>query len=217
MLLPAKTDELSNLDNVFLVRTVVGVVLVVAATIAAAFNTFGWRWGADLSKALPDGEDGRPVELCCVVIAWCITSLVSALASLTIGLASGEILTANWSSITVGDGISIRTSLIAFAGGISVHTISGIAWRKANFTTDNLGINAFTFGTPILSLTWLFLFSQADVARLDFLIIGTATIIIANLLINFEAEIRWGFKAADLGGWEFVGRLYISGTERLKA
>ena len=32
----------------------------------------------------------------------------------------------------------------------------------------------------------------------DYLIIGTAALITANLLIGFEAEIRWGFKSLIL-------------------
>ena len=52
---------------------------------------------------------------------------------------------------------------------------------------------------------WLGLFSHIGVARVDYLVIGAAAIIVSNLLINFEAEIRWGFKALILA-------LLISGT-----
>ena len=72
-----------------------------------------------------------------------------------------------------------------------------IAWRKANIYTTNLGINALAYATPVLSLIWLFSLGQANVTRVDYLVIGAAAIITANLLINFEAEIRYVRGKAD--------------------
>ena len=44
----------------------------------------------------------------------------------------------------------------------------------------------------------LFIFNQADINRVDYLILGATAIIVANLLINFEAEVRWSFEALIL-------------------
>ena len=93
--------------------------------------------------------------------------------------------------------MAVGALVIVVAGGIPI-AFAWIAWRKANITTDNLGINALGFVTPIMSLFWLFWIAQARVARWDYLVIGTAAVITANLLISFDAEIRWGFKALIL-------------------
>lgn len=75
--------------------------------------------------------------------------------------------------------------------------------------THNLGINAISHGTPIFSLAWLFLFAQVDVTRVDYLLIGAAAIITANLLINFEAEIEFGFKALIMSLWACGAVVYL--------
>jgi len=62
---------------------------------------------------------------------------------------------------------------------------------------------------PVVSLVWLALFLGLNVARVDFLIIGAAAIIIANLLINFEAEVRFGFKALILAVWGCGAFVYL--------
>ena len=75
--------------------------------------------------------------------------------------------------------------------------------------SDSLGVNAIYYFTPCFTLLWLFLIgltlnlfggwqpkvSGINVTYIDLLIIGTTLIISSNLLINFNAEIRLGFKA----------------------
>ena len=99
--------------------------------------------------------------------------------------------------------------MTAVVGGVFAHALANIARRTANLMTDNLGINAFSYATPIFSLMWLPLFSQVDVARVDYLIIGSAAIIATNLLINFEAEVRFGFKALILALWACGTFVYL--------
>ena len=59
------------------------------------------------------------------------------------------------------------------------------------------------YAVPMFSLFWLALFSLTGVARPDYLVIGTTLIIIANLLINVDLEVRWrvrwAFKALLIG------------------
>ena len=68
--------------------------------------------------------------------------------------------------------------------------LAGTLVRKANLTTTNLGINAIAYGAPVLSLLWLYWIANTQVARWDYLILGAAVIIAANLLISFESEVR---------------------------
>ena len=135
-----------------------------------------------------DGE----LDLFFVIVAFAIASAVSFPVHVVAGFLVGEVI----------DG---RGLVIGVIGGGFVQVFSSIFYRKAVLSTDNLGINAMGYAIPILSLMWLGLFSQIGVARVDYLIIGAAAIIVSNLLINFEAEIRWSFKALILG-------LLVSGT-----
>ena len=56
---------------------------------------------------------------------------------------------------------------------------------------------------------WLYVSSEAHVPRSDLLIIGAAAIITANLLINFEAEIGFGFKSLILALWACGAVVYL--------
>ncbi len=96
---------------------------------------------------------------------------------------------------------------VGFAG--TIYTAASISWRNANIITSNLGINAIGYSTPALTLLWLFLFWNIEVERPGLLIIGTAAIVTANLLINFEAEIRFGFKALILSLWGCGAFVYL--------
>ena len=75
--------------------------------------------------------------------------------------------------------------------------------------TENLGINALLYGVPILSVFWLWLFSDIDLIRADYFIIGAVGIVCGNLLINFEAEIRRGFKALVIALWACGAFVYL--------
>ena len=79
-------------------------------------------------------------------------------------------------------------------------------WRKANMADDDISFNALGYAIPILSLLFLFFFERADITRVDYLILGATAIIVANLLIDFEAEVRWSFEALilALGGCGMV-------------
>ena len=87
---------------------------------------------------------------------------------------------------------------LAFVAGLVVDTTVGLMWRKANMSDDDISFNALGYAIPILALVALFLFNQADISRVDYLILGATAIIVANMLINFEAEVRWNFEALIL-------------------
>ena len=186
------------LDLSFLWRSLIGVTLVVAAIVAVALSVFGLRWGADLSEELSRGSDPRALELYCVVIALFVVSLVSIPVSLVSGFVAGERMTSG-------------AVLTAVVGGAFANAVASVAWRKSVLTADNLGINAIGFAIPVLSLLWLYWIANADVARWDYLIIGATAIITGNLLINFEAEIRWGFKALILALGTCGAIVYLRG------
>ncbi len=196
----SQSGGFGNWDDSQLSDTVIGLALVISAVLVAALPAFGFKWGTDLSESLPDevvGDRDRPlVEVCCSLIAFCIASFVG------IGLNAGV-------GFIVTETISMKSLAIAVASGALVMAPASISWRAANMLTSNLGINALSYATPIFALLWLFLFWRVDVARIDFLIIGAAAIITANLLINFEAEVRFGFKALILALWACGTFVYL--------
>ena len=180
--------------------TSVGVSLAVLAAAAAGMTAFGLRWGVDLARALPTGKvrdpDNPLISLCCVLTGQGIANLIGAGLQTSIGFAGGE-------------SITLKSVGIALATGALVASVGRTAMRMANLTTTNLGINALTYAVPVVSLVWLLLFDQADVLRLDYLAIGAVAIIITSLLINFEAEIRFGFKALILALWAAGTFVYL--------
>ncbi len=196
----SQSGGFGNWDDSRLSETVIGLALVISAVLVAALPAFGFKWGTDLSEALPAdvvGDRNRPfVEICCALIAFCIASFAG------IGLNAGV-------GFVATETISMESLAIAVASGALIMAPASISWRAANMLTRNLGINALSYATPIFALAWLFLFWQVDVARVDFLIIGAAAIITANLLINFEAEVRFGFKALILALWACGAFVYL--------
>ena len=195
----SQTSDFGNWDDFRFIDTVIGLVIIVATILVAALPAFGFKWGTDLSEALPEEVvgDRSPalMEVCCSLIAFCIASFAGILLNGSVGLAMTET-------------ISMRAFAIAVVSGALAMAPASISWRAANMVTSNLGINALSYATPIFSLIWLFLFATVE-ARVDYLVIGAAAIISANLLINFEAEVRFGFKALILALWGCGAFVYM--------
>ena len=189
-----------DLSDSQLAETLIGIGLVLLAIFCASMAAYGFRWGVDLNHALPEqlvkDKNNDLVDICCVLIAQVIASFTAAWLSGTTGY-------------LIGETIALRSLGIAVACGVFANGVGHLAWRAANVVTNNLGINAISYATPIFSLVWLFLFWTVDIARVDYLIIGTAAIITANLLINFEAEVRFGFKALVLALWTCGTFVYL--------
>lgn len=167
-----------------------GVTLAVIASAVTSLSAFGFKWGTDLAAAVGPRPKagGWSVELFGAIVASLAANTVVIPANLAAGYALGEQMSGGTFAIAVG-------------AGVVCHAGATLCWRNANLITRNLGINAIGYATPVLSLGWLWLFSQAEVARVDYLVIGMAGIVTANLLINFEAEIQMGFKALLISLW----------------
>ena len=183
----AGPELFSGFGGVSLIGLAAGVLLAVSAAGAGALEAaFNLRWGVDSSRELVSSAGGdrdyKSLDLFFVVLALAAASAVSFPIHVAAGLVGGEMITG-------------RGLVVAVLGGGFVQALSSIVYRMAALKTSNLGINALGYAIPVLSLIWLAVSSRISVARVDYLVIGAAAIIVANLLINFEAEIRWGFKA----------------------
>ena len=187
--------------------TLLGGGFALAGALVSSLAAFSFRWSTDLSrklskkeevrKAYPESsEDGtleKRLELLCLLIAYGVSSVIAISVSLIIGIARGETT-------------SLNAQLIAILGGILTYAPATIAWRLGNLRSSNLGINAMIYWTPVVSLLWLYILSigivwqvqtlfSFSILRPDYLVIGSLFIVVANLLINFEAEIRLGLKS----------------------
>ena len=200
-----------NVETGRLAELIIGVVLATLGAIATACNAFGFRWGTDLAEEI--SHAGRPVtagdesdqdeapaqgdlDFLGLLVALLIASAVSGLLNTFVGISSGEVMDS-------------RSLFIAIVVGGAASGIANAAWRKANLIAHHAGVNALAFAAPVFSLAWLFLLTQTQPENLDYLIIGIIGIVIVNLLINSEAEVRFGFKALLLALWTCGAFVYL--------
>ena len=177
-----------------------GVVLAFFGVVALALVALGYKWGFRLSAELRasgvEGFSEFSLSLFCILMALLIGNLVSIPVNTAIGLALGESL--GWNAF----------GLIVI-GGIVVNALGSILARMSILQTDDLGVNVLGYATPVLALGWLFLFAEVDVAKVEYLVIGTVAILSANLLMNFEAETRMGFKSLVVAFWVCGTWVYV--------
>ena len=181
-------------------RLVIGISLALLSVVAGSLAAFTFRWGRDLAERLLAGStvgyDRISLYLFGSIAGFAGVNLFGAGLSWGIGFAFGE-------------NIGAAALLSAVVVGLILHGVAAVSFRRSNLTTNNLGVNALAYLIPILSLAWLGLFWEIGVARLDYLIIGTAAIGAVNLLINFEAERLRGFKALVISLWVCGTLVYL--------
>lgn len=191
-------------------QTAGGACLALLAIISAALSACGFRWGTNVSYGTVGNNS---LELFFSVVAFMLVGLFGALISGIIAafrLQSGSEsipldapivqFAGEQTSLAIVASLGIVVPLLVpLIGGTAAHGFPSISWRAANFASNNLGINALSYLTPVLGLYWLFLFAAATIPRMDYLVIGTTLIIVANLLLNVDLEVRYrvryGFKA----------------------
>ncbi len=161
-------------------NTVIGTLLVLFSALVGGMGVpYSLKLGAAASE-----KKGKADELfftmAILVFVWFVTSALF----LIFGLTSNE---------TFAD-IDITPPIVFGFFGMG---LSAILSRAANFKTTNLGINALRYLTPILTLIWLGFASLIDVPHLDWLVIGSAVIIAANLLLNFKPTNRIAHNAHE--------------------
>ena len=155
--------------------------LALASAGVAALNGFSFRWGRELKAGLPAAARRRygdgTVDLFGVVAAGLGTNLATLPFSLGFGVLRGE-------TVSVG--------MLGFSvvGGALLYPAAGVAWRKANLIAHNLGVNAFGYLRPALSLVWLAPVAGVEVVRPDYLAAGVALVVGANVLIHWGPAAR---------------------------
>ena len=155
-----------------------GVALALAASAATSLNSFGFRWGASLAKDLPVRHHRKrdSLELFGNVVGSLVSHVFAIPALALAGFARGE-------------SANSETVMFGVLGGALAAGAAGIVWRKANLMTRDLRINAIAYATPALALIWLLALSIVGDVRLDYLLIGAALIVAANVFIYFDVEV----------------------------
>ena len=148
------------------------------------------RLGSDVRSSLAENrsESDEDLELVAALL-FSLISVVPLLLVYSLGL------------VVTGETLDQKTVFVGGAAGLLVAASTRVIWRKANILTSNLGINAMRYATPVVALLWLAAFSRVGVEQVDFLIVGTTAVVSGNLLINFQAESRFGFRALILALW----------------
>ena len=189
LVVASQTGSFGGIGNIGFPEGMQGVVLAIVAALLGSLGACSLIWGRNLADQLAGmgvtHRDRSSLVLFGAILGFGISSFWGATANAAVGL------------LYAG-----RPSFEVFSVGVIVGVLlqasAAILQRKANLSTRNLGVNALGYAIPILSLIWLWIFSEINVLRPDYLILGAAAIVTANLLINFDAEIRWGFKALIL-------------------
>ena len=176
----SQTGSLGELGEIPLRHLVIGVVLAVGAAALGPMKNLSIIWANNLINTYKDID-----EKFIVVVALLISSFGAAVIGVVVGLGRSE---------------SLDVELLgqAFLGGMILNATAGIMWRICNMDEDNKSFNALGFATPVLSLLFLLWFQLAEISEVDYLILGVMAMVVANLLINFEAEVRWSFEALIL-------------------
>ena len=79
-------------------------------------------------------------------------------------------------------------------GGILIGALlagpAGISVSQAHYRTNRREIVSLQYLSPVLALLWLAVATPIDIARIDFLVIGTVAVVAINMLINLDPETK---------------------------
>ena len=80
----------------------------------------------------------------------------------------------------------------AFLGGVLCGGLlsgpAGALIRRAHIVSTHREVITLQYLAPVLALGWLAIFTEIDIGRPDFLILGTVTLVAINMLMNVDPE-----------------------------
>ena len=192
-----------------------GFSLLAALTAAAGVFSIGWglRLAVGLGPLLSSVSGGSlgisafRRSMFFALAGYLVVCLASVVLNLVVGFLSGERLLLSFGSgLAVAGGpaaggLALGSLLFAFFLGGMAHSAHSYLLRAANFRSLNLGVNGLNYLAPALSLVLLAFFWGIEVARVDYLALGTGLIVGMNMLLNLGAAglLRWVAAAVALG------------------
>ena len=183
-------------SNFSSMETWIGVLLVSMAALFAAARSCTFLIGASLAREHSTEKHREAAEIVFVIIVTCICQIFAGIVLCSFGWGLSET-------------ISSHQLEYAIFGGLVVSPFGLVAFRAANMTTKNLGVNALAYATPLVTLLWLWMTSTLNVSHWDYLIIGAMGIAAANLLINAKADKRIAYSALVVSLWVFGTIIYF--------
>ena len=153
-------------------RVVAGVLLVLAAVGMGSLNAFSLR----LAREVCDASAGAGELLC--------SSLVGAVLSLAVLLPVLLVI-----APFVGDGAGVPRAVPLACLGALVFPLSAAMWRLANLVARDLAVNVISYFLPGFSLLWLAMAGLVGVVRVDLLVGGFVTVLIANVLLGLRGPV----------------------------
>ena len=183
-----------------------GVGFALLAAFITAFTGFSWVWSHNsinderLPFHLKSERTEESLGVFFLLVALVVTNSLAFVINGSIGLVFGAI---------TGEWITLNGLLIGIVGGVFSYGVASVLWRVATNLTSDIGIHAMSYFTPIFALIFLALVDRVGDVEISFLIMGAAAIITSNLLISFEAEIRWGLKSLLISLWLFGTIAYL--------
>ena len=150
-----------------------------AAAVCASLAAFSFRWASDARREMPEPGSSDSVEIalnlvCCVVLTVPALAVNVALSFVAVG---------------GGNSHSPGAVLLGLAIGV-VAAVSGILFRVSNTLSTTPTVNTIFYLKPVLALLILLCVTDVEIARGDLAAGGACAILVANLLINADAETR---------------------------
>ncbi|MCY4328274.1 MAG: hypothetical protein OXC53_11930, partial [Rhodobacteraceae bacterium] len=151
------------------------------------------------SVAPPGVTADRP-ELVCTMLGFALSCVFSL--PLNAGMTFVSVIGG-----TGGAEFSMTAALLSVLTGVTILPVVVFCFRRANLETDDPRINTVAYATPVLALIWLSLATEITIPHPSLLVIGTAAILAANVLLQTDPEsriagtARLGFRALVVALW----------------
>ena len=164
------TDAAFAFNRLASAENLLGASLAVASAFVASLRVYGFKWAQDFARRLIENgrtESERRLETFGAVAGTAISGVVGVAFTALTALALNERVSAN-------------ALLWGGAGGLILGTGGTLCFRLANLFSRDLEVNALVYLTPVLSLGWLFAFSQVGNVHAGLLLAGAALISAGN-------------------------------------
>lgn len=181
-----------------------GIILAfISSLLATGIVVLTLAHGQSLSDGLFQSNPSKDQTIHCTMLIVIFMHISGFLISAFLGLFAGEAVT------------GACDSLFALGMGVTIG-LGAISFRVASIQSENPGITALSFLTPLFALgILLFLgwfniseWSYANIRR-DYLAMGATAIFSANILLNLRADMRTGYRSLVLCLWIFGAIRYL--------
>ena len=170
------TDLASSTRPTPLGGLVIGLLLALLAPVLISFGARAFRWGSEMASDLctmghASAADRQRIESACVLLAIGVGSLGASVPTIVIALGTGE-----------------RMGILPLAAAFCLRADSAMWHRHMSPHCDAPHQIAghqrtLLFPLPSWACLWLWVFSDIQVANIDYVLIGAVGIVTANLLL----------------------------------